>query len=299
MQLLIYRLVYPIILGISILPWRVFYFFSTCIYLFVYHILRYRRKTVTENLKLAFPEKSDKEIKSIRKLFYKHMCDMFLEMTKSLTISREELIKRYKVVNLEEFHEYERKNKNIITLMGHYGSFEWSNAVDLVSINPCVGIYKPIENKYFDRLAHRIRGRFNSRLIASNKVARQIIKDKQDGTICSYGMISDQSPKIGNAKYWTDFMGTKVPIFLGGEFLAQRLDLIVLYLHVEKVKRGYYEVRFIPITENSNTEDKYFVIKKYIQLLESQIREKPQYYLWTHKRWKHRNATPPEGAVID
>lgn len=299
MQLLIYRLVYPIILGISMLPWRVFYFFSTCIYLFVYHILRYRRKTVTENLKLAFPEKSDKEIKSIRKLFYKHMCDMFLEMTKSLTISREELIKRYKVVNLEEFHEYERKNKNIITLMGHYGSFEWSNAVDLVSINPCVGIYKPIENKYFDRLAHRIRGRFNSRLIASNKVARQIIKDKQDGTICSYGMISDQSPKIGNAKYWTDFMGTKVPIFLGGEFLAQRLDLIVLYLHVEKVKRGYYEVRFIPITENSNTEDKYFVIKKYIQLLESQIREKPQYYLWTHKRWKHRNATPPEGAVID
>lgn len=299
MQLLIYRLVYPIILGISILPWRIFYFFSTCIYLLVYYILRYRRKTVTENLKLAFPEKSDKEIKHIRKLFYKHMCDMFLEMTKSLTISREELIKRYKVVNLEEFHECERKNKNIITLMGHYGSFEWSNAVDLVSINPCVGIYKPIENKYFDRLAHRIRGRFNSRLIASNKVARQIIKDKQDGTICSYGMISDQSPRLMNGKYWTDFMGTKVPIFLGGEFLAQRLDLIVLYLHVEKVKRGHYEVRFIPITENSNTEDKYFVIKKYLQLLESQIREKPQYYLWTHKRWKHRNATPPEGAVID
>ncbi|TSE09238.1 lysophospholipid acyltransferase family protein [Aquimarina algiphila] len=299
MQLLIYSLVYPIILGISKLPWRLFYAFSTGIYFIIYYIVRYRRKTVTENLQLVFPEKSKEEIFSIRKKFYKHMCDMFLEMTKSLSISREELIKRYKVTNLDEFHEFEKKNKSIIALMGHYGSFEWSNAIDLVSINPCVGIYKQIENKYFDRLAHRIRGRFNSRLIASHKVARQIIKDKQEDTVCAYGMISDQSPKIGNAKYWTNFMGVKVPIFLGGEFLAQRLDVIVLYLHVEKVKRGYYEVRFIPISENSKTEEKYHVTKEYLRLLEGQIREKPQYYLWTHKRWKHRNTPIPEGAVVD
>jgi len=250
MQLLIYRITYPIILGISKLPWKLFYAFSTCTYIVLYHIIRYRRKTVTENLELVFPKKSKKEIKRIRKAFYKHMCDMFLEMTKSLSISREELISRYKVTNLEEFHELEKKNKGIIALMGHYASFEWSNAIDLVSLNPCVGIYKQIKNKHFDHLAHRIRGRFNSRLIASHKVARQIIKDKQENTICSYGLISDQSPKIGNAKYWTDFMGIKVPIFLGGEFLANRLDLIILYLHVEKVKRGYYEVTFIPITEN-------------------------------------------------
>ncbi|WP_109435401.1 MULTISPECIES: lysophospholipid acyltransferase family protein [Aquimarina] len=299
MQLLIYSLVYPIILGISKLPWRLFYAFSTGIYFIIYYIVRYRRKTVTENLQLVFPEKSKEEIFSIRKKFYKHMCDMFLEMTKSLSISREELIKRYKVTNLDEFHEFEKKNKSIIALMGHYGSFEWSNAIDLVSINPCVGIYKQIENKYFDRLAHRIRGRFNSRLIASHKVARQIIKDKQEDTVCAYGMISDQSPKIGNAKYWTNFMGVKVPIFLGGEFLAQRLDVIVLYLHVEKVKRGHYEVRFIPISENSKTEEKYHVTKEYLRLLEGQIREKPQYYLWTHKRWKHRNTPIPEGAVVD
>ncbi len=299
MQLLIYILVYPIILGISKLPWRLFYTFSTGIYFIIYYIVRYRRKTITENLHLVFPEKSKEEIYKIRKEFYKHMCDMFLEMTKSLSISREELIKRYKVTNLDEFHEFEKKNKSIIALMGHYGSFEWSNAVDLVSINPCVGIYKQIENKYFDRLAHRIRGRFDSRLIASHKVARQIIKDKQENNICSYGMISDQSPKIGNAKYWTDFMGVKVPIFLGGEFLAQRLDVIVLYLHVEKVKRGHYEVRFIPISENSKTEEKYHVTKQYLRLLEKQIREKPQYYLWSHKRWKHRNTPIPKGAVVD
>ncbi len=299
MQLLIYSITYPIILGISKLPWRLFYAFSTCTYILIYYIIRYRRRTVTENLTLVFPEKSEKEIKTIRKEFYKHMCDMFLEMTKSLSISREELIKRYKVTNLEEFHECEKKDKSIIALMGHYGSFEWSNAIDLVSINPCVGIYKQIKNKHFDSLAHRIRGRFNSRLIASHKVARQIIKDKQENKVCAYGMISDQSPKINNAKYWTDFMGIKVPIFLGGEFLAQRLDVIVLYLHVEKVKRGHYEVTFIPITEHSKEEEKYYVIKKYLQLLEEQIRDKPQYYLWTHKRWKHKDTPKPEGAIVD
>ncbi|MBP2833958.1 lysophospholipid acyltransferase family protein [Aquimarina sp. U1-2] len=299
MHFLIYSFTYPIILGISKLPWRLFYAVSDCVYCIAYYLIRYRRKTVTRNLTLVFPEKSEKEIRRIRKAFYKHMCDMFLEMTKSLSISREELIKRYKVVNLEEFHEFEKKNKSIIVLMGHYGSFEWSNAIDLVSIHPCVGIYKQIKNKYFDRLAHRIRGRFNSRLIASHKVARQIIKDKQKDTVCAYGMISDQSPKIYNAKYWTDFMGINVPIFLGGEFLAQRLDVIVLYLQVKKVKRGHYEVKFIPISENSKEEEKFYCIKKYLRLLEEQIKEEPQYYLWTHKRWKHRNATKPEGAIVD
>ncbi|KAA1243970.1 lysophospholipid acyltransferase family protein [Aquimarina sp. RZ0] len=299
MQLFIYYLVYPILWFISKLPWRIFYMLSTCIYILVYYIIRYRRKTVTDNLTLVFPDKEKKEINRIRKASYKHMCDMFLEMAKSLSITREELIERYKVVNLDEFHEFERKNKSIITLMGHYGSFEWSNAVDLVSLNPCVGIYKQLKNKHFDKLAHTIRGRFDSRLIASHKVARQIIKDKQDGTVCSYGMISDQSPKLNNAKFWTDFMGIKVPIFLGGEFLAQRLDVIVLYLQVKKIKRGYYEVKFIPISENSKNEKKFYVIKEYLKLLEEQIHKKPEDYLWTHKRWKHRNATPPPGAIIE
>ncbi len=299
MQLLIYRIVYPILWLVSKLPWKLFYAFSTLIFILVYYIVRYRRKTVTSNLKLVFPEKTRSEINTIRRDFYKHMCDMFLEMIKSLSISREDLIKRYKVINLDEFHEFEKKNKTIITLMGHYGSFEWSNAIDLVSINPCVGIYKQIANKHFDKLAHRIRGRFDSRLIPSHKVARQIIKDKQEGNVCAYGMISDQSPKLSNAKYWTDFMGIKVPIFLGGEFLAQRLDTIVLYLQVKKVSRGHYEVKFIPISEKSKEEEKFYCIKKYLQLLEAQIREEPQYYLWTHKRWKHRNATIPKGAIVD
>lgn len=298
MQFVAYHLIYPILWLISKLPWRIFYMLSSCIAFLVYYIIRYRRKTVRANLTLAFPEKSTTEIRSIEKKFYTHVCDMFLEMIKSISISKEDIIARYKVVNLEEFHALERQNNNIITMLGHYGSYEWSNAVDLVSINPCVGVYKQVKNKYFDQLARDIRSRLGSRIIPSHRVVKQIIKDKQDGVVCSYGMISDQSPKLNNAKFWTDFMGVKTPIFIGSEVIATKLDLTVLYLHVEKKKRGFYEVRFVPITDDHSSLQKYDVTKKYITLLEAQIREKPEYYLWTHKRWKHGNADIPKDAVV-
>ncbi|WP_378184662.1 lysophospholipid acyltransferase family protein [Aquimarina sp. W85] len=298
MQLLIYLIAYPILWCISKLPFFLLYFMSDVLYYIVYYVIRYRRTTVTKNLELVYPEKSKKEIKQIRKKFYHHLCDMFLEMIKSLTISRKELVKRYKMVNLDEFHAMERKGKSTIGFMGHYASYEWSNAIDLVSLNPCVGIYKQVKNKYFDKLARRIRGRFDSRLIASHKVLKQIIRDKQNGLICTYGMISDQSPKIGNAKFWTNFMGIKVPIFLGGEVIATKLNLTSIYMHVEKVKRGHYEVRAIPIADNSGEMDQYYVVKEYLKLLEKQIHSKPEFYLWTHKRWKHREATIPADAIV-
>ncbi len=300
MQLAIYCLVYPLLWMISKLPWRPFYFLSTCTYVLIYYIIGYRRKTVTENLKLAFPEKDDKEIKRIRKASYKHMCDMFLEMIKSLSISEKEIIRRFHLTNLDALLKLEKENRSIIVMMGHYNSYEWTNSIDLISKFRCVGIYKPIKNKYFDRLVHRIRGRFNSRLIPSAKVFRQMTLDqkKENPELSLYGLISDQSPKLTHATFWTDFMGIKVPAFIGGEVLSKRLDLSIFYLHVEKVKRGFYEATLVPISENPKDEDEYAITKKFTRLLEAQINKKPENYLWTHKRWKHRNAEPIKNAVV-
>ncbi|WP_299189895.1 lysophospholipid acyltransferase family protein [uncultured Aquimarina sp.] len=300
MQLVIYSLVYPILWIISKLPWRLFYLFSTCVYILTYHIIRYRRKTVTENLNLAFPDKNTKEINRIRKASYKHMCDMFLEMIRSLSISEKEIVKRFHITNLDAIVDLENKNKSIITMMGHYNSYEWTNSIDLISKFRCVGIYKPIKNKYFDKLVHRIRGRFNSRLIPSAKVFREMTMDqrKENPELSLYGLISDQSPKLNNATFWTDFMGIKVPAFVGGEVLSRRLGLSIFYLHVEKIKRGYYEATLVPISEDPKNEEEYAITKKFTKLLEEQIKHKPENYLWTHKRWKHRSAKPPKDAVI-
>ncbi len=302
MQLIVYTLVYPVLWFISKLPWRLFYAFSTFIFFLTYYIFGYRRKTVTENLTLVFPEKPDIEIKEIRKGFYKHMCDMFLEMIKSISISNNEMKKRFKITNLDKIQELEAKGENIMVFMAHYASYEWSNVVDIQTNFQAVGIYKKIGNKYFDRLVRRIRARFGSRVVTTKNAMKEITEDqeKNDG-LYMYGLVSDQSPKIYNAMYWTDFMGIKVPTFLGAEVLAKRSGMNVYYLKVEKLKRGYYEAEFVPITENSKNCQDYFIVKKYLSILEEQIRNKPEFYLWSHKRWKHRNAVSeaPEGATID
>ncbi|WP_459211882.1 lysophospholipid acyltransferase family protein [Aquimarina rhabdastrellae] len=299
MQLFIYCLAYPFLWIISRLPWRLFYAFSTSIYILVYYVIGYRRKTVTENLKLVFPEKSDQEIKIIRKTFYKHMCDMFLEMIKSMSITNDELLKRFHITNIEVLKELEAKQKSIVLLVGHYASYEWAIVAQLLIKYPSIGVYKQIKNPYFDRLVRRIRAKYNTQLVTSYNAMKKITKNENDGNLAIYGMVSDQSPRIHKAFYWTDFMGIKVPAFLGGEVLAKRFDLAVVYLNVEKKKRGHYEASFIPITESAGDCEDYFIVKKYLSLLENQIRKAPAYYLWTHKRWKHRNATPPKGATID
>ncbi|RZS90520.1 lysophospholipid acyltransferase family protein [Aquimarina brevivitae] len=300
MQLAVYCLVYPFLWIISKLPWRIFYTLSTGVYIITYYLIGYRKKTVTTNLKLAFPNKTDRELKKIRKAAYKHMCDMFLEMIRSLSISKNEMINRFRVTNIEKIQELEAKGDSIIVMMGHYNSYEWTNAIDLISDFKCVGIYKPIKNKYFDRLAHRIRGRFDARLIPSAKVFREMTKDqrKENPELSLYGLISDQSPKLNHGMFWTSFMGITVPTFMGGEVLSKRLGLSIFYLHVQKVKRGYYEATLIPISEDPKSEEDYTITKTFTKLLETQIKQKPENYLWTHKRWKHRNAEPPKNAVI-
>ena len=299
MHFLVYCFVYPLLWIISKFPFRMLYIFSSGVYIFLYYIIQYRKKVVTQNLILVFPEKSPKEITQIRKKFYKHLCDMFMEMIKSLSISKKEMMKRFTIIEPQTFKELQSKNKSIIVLMGHYASYEWAIAAQFVLDFPIVGVYKEIKNKYFDRLAHKIRGRFDTRLIKHRNVIKEITRDKVHGKICAYGLLSDQSPKLKNALYWTNFMNIKVPVITGGEVLAQRLDLPVMYLQVEKVKRGYYQAKFIKITDTPKNCENHYISRKYLSLLEEQIYNNPEYYLWTHRRWKHHNAKRPKGAIID
>ncbi|WP_109435400.1 lysophospholipid acyltransferase family protein [Aquimarina sp. AU119] len=299
MQLLIYKLVYPGLWLISKLPWKLFYAFSTSIFFIIYYIIGYRKRTVTENLILVFPEKAEKEIKKIRKEFYKHMCDMFLEMIKSISISNQEMMERFKVTNLEKIQNLEAKGQNIMVFMAHYASYEWANVIDIQTNFQAVGIYKPIGNIYFDRLVRRIRARFGSRVVTNKNAMREITEDQTKDGLYMYGLAADQSPKLHKAMYWTNFMGIKAPTFLGAEVLSKRLGINTYYLQVEKIKRGYYEATFVSITEDPKNCEDYSIVKKYLRLLEKQITNNPQYYLWSHKRWKHRNALAPEGATID
>lgn len=292
MQFLAYIVIYPFLWLISILPFRLLYLFSDLIYLTVYYVIGYRRKTVKENLMLVFPEKSEQEIKHISKKFYHHMCDMFLEMIKSLTISRKDLNKRFIIKNPKDLAHLESLNKSIVTMYGHYASYEWSIVVeDYISVKG-IAVYKKIKNRYFDNLVKKIRSRYNTELMDSKKAVLKITALEEQGVKSIIAFLSDQSPKNYNKYHWTKFMNIEVPCFTGAEKLAKNLDLSVAYLKIEKVKRGFYEAEFITLAENANDYPDYELTDKFTRELEQQIYKAPEFYLWTHKRWKHRGKKP-------
>jgi len=299
MELLVFWFAYPFLWLISRLPFWLFYKISDLVFILVYHIIGYRKKIVTENLELVFPEKSSEEIKKITRKFYRHMCDMFLEMIKSISISNDQLKRRFTFTNLEEIERIRKMDKSIIVMCGHYASYEWANSIQLHGIDyKGFGIYKKIKNKHFDKLAKDIRARFNAELISSRETITKIIHNQRKGVPGIYFMVADQSPKLGHAKFWTEFVGITVPVFMGSEKLAAKLDMAVVYLQVEKLKRGYYQATFISISENPKEEPAFKITGDYLTELEKQIRKAPEYYLWTHKRWKHRNAPIPKDAVL-
>ncbi|MCF8273356.1 MAG: lysophospholipid acyltransferase family protein [Flavobacteriaceae bacterium] len=287
MQFLVYILVYPFLWFISILPFRVLYLFSDGIYVLIYHIIGYRKKTVNENLRLVFPNKSDTEITQIRKKFYHHLCDMFLEMTKTMSISKKALEKRFKILNPEELKRLESLNKSIILMYGHYASWEWSIVIQNHINFSGYGVYKKLANKYFDKLARDIRSKYKTTLISTKETVSIIDDNEKKGIKSITAFISDQSPRITNEVYWSNFMGIKVPCFTGAERLAKKLDFTIAYLKVNKIKRGFYEAEVIVLAENSLEYPDYKLTDLFLREVEKQIYEAPEYYFWTHKRWKH------------
>ncbi|WP_299129242.1 lysophospholipid acyltransferase family protein [uncultured Winogradskyella sp.] len=294
MQLIAYIIVYPILWLISILPFRLLYGFSDVICFFIYRVFGYRKSTVTNNLRLVFPEKSEEDIKAITSKFYHHLCDMIVEAIKSMTISKAQLKKRYRFTNVDLIRDFEQKQRSIILMCAHYGSWEWIFILQTYINHKGYAIYKRLANKYFDRLVKRIRARHNSHLITTKQTFEVLTEAKKNGELTINGFASDQSPKAHKAFYWNDFMNIKVPMHTGAEMLAKKLDMPVLFFGVKRIKRGYYETTFKTLAENPNNYKDYEITDLFFKLVEQQIQEAPQYYLWTHKRWKHRNNVPKE-----
>ena len=292
MQFLLYILLYPILFLISILPFRLLYIFSDGIYILVYRIIGYRKKTVRENLALALPHLSEKERLIIEKKSYKHLCDMFLEMIKTMTISVKEIEKRFVFKNLPEYLELEKKGKSVALMCAHYASYEW-----VISMNGRINyegyaIYKRINNPYFDRLVKKIRSRFKAYLITTRETSSILKNNERNGNQAIYGFASDQSPQIIANTYWSNFMGIEVPVYVGAETLSKKYNMNVVFLKVTKVKRGYYQADIELLSDDVANVPNFEITETFLRKVEQQILEAPEFYLWTHKRWKHRNRKP-------
>jgi lauroyl/myristoyl acyltransferase len=288
MQLLIFIIAYPFLWFISILPFRLLYGISDGVYFVVYYIIKYRKEVVRANIALALPHFSQEERLLIEKKSYHHLCDMFLEMIKTMTISSAEMNKRFVVTNLAIMTELEQKEKSVMLIASHYASWEWLLSFNQKVSLKGVGVYKKLANQHFDKLVRNIRSKYNTELVPTNKTISLIADNYRNNIQCIYGLASDQSPKIDRIFHWQSFMGVEVPVHTGPEMLAKKYDMNVVFAKVKKVKRGYYEMTIVPLSENAKSAPDFKITEAYIKEVEKQIQEAPEFYFWTHKRWKHR-----------
>ena len=294
MQRAVYLIAYPFIYLIASIPFNVLYVFSDFLRLIIYNLLGYRKKIVRSNLRKAFPHKSEDDLKWIEKRFYKHFCDITLEAFKSFTISSEEMQKRMVFKNLDVLTQFEKGNRSVIIMCGHYASWEWMLSIGYHTVSQGYGIYTPIMNKYLNKLIIKIRKKHRGNLISRYSAIQQIKSLHDEGNIAVYGFVSDQSPRPKPKSYWRPFLGVKVPVFVGAEMVARELDFGVVYAKINRVKRGYYEASFELISDQPKKTKLNRITDTFTEWLEQDIYSDPTQYLWTHKRFKHADKAPQD-----
>lgn len=273
---------------LSILPLKIQYFIADFLYIILYYIIAYRKKVVYINLKNSFPEKSDKEIKSIAKKFYKHLADLFIENISFHFFSEKDILKRVKFTNIEILNNYYKQNKSVVAVLGHYGNWELYCGMPLITKHLNIGVYKKLSNKSFDDLFKKTRKKFGAEAVEMHNTFRTIIKYAKEGKLTFTGLISDQTPTKSEIHYWTKFLNQDTPIFLGVEKIAKKTNQPVVFMDMKKIKRGYYQVEIIKLFENPQETKEYEITEKHVRLLERIIKNKPEYWLWSHRRWKHK-----------
>lgn len=289
-------ILYAFIWLVSFLPLRILYFFSDILYYLVYYGFAYRKKVVRTNLRNSFPEKTEAELKLIERKYYRNLCDFFVEMYKTWHMSEAEIRRRCVFKHTEILQDYFDRGKSVIGVLGHYGNWEWMSSFSLwikgdVSFYT---IYKPIHDKVMNRMMIKIRSRFGSVPVPKKEILRRIAKDRQEGRLFLAGFIGDQTPDSGNLNFWMEFLHQDTPVLIGTERIAAKFGLAVISLRMRKLRRGYYEVEFMNLCEKPERLAAGELTRMHTRVLEEQIVKAPEYWLWSHRRWKHKRELTAE-----
>jgi KDO2-lipid IV(A) lauroyltransferase len=272
---------------LSLLPLSVLYIFAKGINFLLYHIIGYRKKVVRENLRNSFPEKSDAERLVIEKEFYSYFANLIVEIIKINSISKEEIKKRFNFKQTELIESYFKRDQGVLICAAHYGNWEWVNmAIGIWFSADNYAIYKPLSNPIFDYWFKRFRSKFGNRMIAMRQTLRAVVAVKDRPSIFCFG--SDQAPSKDESHYWTNFLNQQSSIQLGIEKIAKKTNRPIFFVKIDVLKRGYYEVTCDPICLNPKETDEFEITELHTRYLEKMIKEKPAYWLWSHRRWKHK-----------
>jgi Kdo2-lipid IVA lauroyltransferase/acyltransferase len=289
-----YYIFYVLNWVITLLPLRVLYIFSDFLFLLLYYFPTYRKKVVESNLRNSFPGKSVKELKRIEKKFYRHMADLFIETFKLTHMSESQFKKRFTISNSEVINKLLDEKRDTIAVLGHYNNWEWLACLPFYTKYKCVSIYKPLQNRYFDRFINKLRSHNGMILTPMSNIIREIINDRKNNINTISAFISDQTPIRSEIKYWTTFLNQDTPVYMGTEKVASKYDMAVVFFHIQKIKRGYYNLNIELLFEHSAGLPDYQITEAHVRKLEEIIREKPEYWIWSHRRWKHKKPVENE-----
>lgn len=281
-----YKLIRGSLWLISLLPFPVLYAISDFISLFVRRF--YRAKVVRENLRTAFPEKSAQELKDIERKFYHQLCDNFVEDIKMLSMSKEEIMRRMTFSGLEEIKKRHEAGQTLHFLyLSHFGNWEWISSINY-SLQPWSSsgqIYHPLRNDAMDELFIHLRGQYGGVNIKMKETFRRILQLRKEGKNYTIGFISDQQPKWASIHHFVPFLNHDTAVFIGAEHIARKVDAFMTYGRMSRPKRGYYHLDIIPMEDHPASVPETTLTDRYFELLEADIKEHPEMWLWTHKRW--------------
>lgn len=274
---------------LSYIPFKMLYVLSDGLFYLLYYVIRYRRPIVRKNLTESFPEKSEQEILQIEKKFYRYFTDQVLESTKMATISPEEMSRRMKFTNVEAADAVLVSGKSIALYIGHYGNWEWVSSIPLWLDKKvrAVQIYHKLRNENMDKLMLQTRERMGAVSVEMRKTARYITEMANSNQVSIVGFIADQSPRKKEVRHFLSFLNHKTPVLTGTEKIIKHYDFEAWFLNMKRVKRGYYEAELIRLHENPKVLPDFELTAIYYQMLEQMIQNRPELYLWTHKRFKH------------
>ena len=273
--------------GIAKLPFLFIYFLADIFYFVVFYLVGYRKKVVLVNLKNAFPEKSEKEIKTIARNFYHHFADLMLETIKMREMTETDFSKRMVYKNTEAVNRFFEKGQSVVLLTMHYNNWEWSKGLPLVLKHRILGIYKPLHNAQFDVFMNHSREKLGIEMVQNANTLRRIMKANKNSEAVLTWLAGDQTPPEYHT-LWFMFLNQEAMFYPGPAVISKRFNHPVFFQKTEKISRGKYQTTFELLFEIPEEASEVEIMKTYIQKMEEVIRETPEFYLWSHKRWKHR-----------
>ena len=294
--MILYYLLYVFLYLLSLLPFKVLYFISDCLYPILYYAIRYRRDVIESNLKIAFPEKTEVERKEIIKDFYKRFLDNFIETIKLLTISERQLRRRF-VCDYSTVEDIFHTGRKLQIHTAHFFNWEFADAAFSLQLPyHLLVVYMPIKSKPIDKIFFKMRSRFGATLIPATSFSTEILKYGRELT--ALALVADQNPGNPEQAFWTKFFGKMTPVVVGPEKGARINNAAVVMVSFNRVKRGYYKADIKLLTTEPRTLPRGEITTQLMQFVEETIREHPSNYLWSHRRWKWQFEAKYEKRIV-